>query len=259
MMNAEKRRFDIVAFSRKTEDSDMQHFTIYICEDRKEHSSHLAEVCAVVSEDYPHVLKIFSDAESLLEHMEKMQESMEKVPDLVLLDIELRNMDGITLGKRIKQMYPDVFLVFVTAYVEYAVKGYEANAFRYLLKPVSEKDLRTLFADILAEYKKKKKLRVKVAEGEEVVNLQDLLYISAEDKYTILYTKTQHFISDNSLKHYEEQLEGQGFFRIHRKYLVNMYHHKGVENGKVVLSRDCKLPLSRKRVTEYQKQLFRYL
>ncbi len=237
----------------------MQHFTIYICEDRKEHSSQLAKVCGGLQEDYPHTLELFLSAEEMLEKMEQLQEKQDEIPDLVLLDIELPQMDGITLGKKIKQMYPDIFLVFVTAYIEYAVKGYEANAFRYLLKPLSEDVMRTLFQDILAEYKKKKKLTVKTTEGEMVVNLPDLLYISAEDKYTILYTKAQHFVSDHSLKYYEEQLDGQGFFRIHRKYLVNMYHHKGIAAGKVVLSQECKLPLSRKRMTEYQKQLFRYL
>lgn len=231
----------------------MQHFMIYICEDIKEHSDHLSEVFEVLSGDYPHTLEIFSSAEGMLEKLET------NVPDLILLDIELGQTDGITLGKKIKQMYPEVFLVFATAFAEYAVKGYEANAFRYLLKPLSVDMIRRLFQDILAENKKKKKITVKTTEGEMVVNLQDLLYISAEDKYTILYTKTQHYVSDYSLKHYEEQLNSKGFFRIHRKYLINLYHHKGIQSGKVVLSQDCKLPISRKRMAEYRKQLFLYL
>ncbi len=237
----------------------MQHIRIYICEDQKEHSRKLSEVCDALSADYPHTLEVFSSAEGMLEHFNKLSESGEKVPDLVLLDIELGQMDGITLGKEIKQLYPEIFLVFVTAYAEYAMKGYEANAFRYLLKPVTEEVMRNLFLDIHAEQKKKKKLTLKTADGEMLVNLQDILYISAEDKYTILYTKTQHFVSDCSLKQYEEQLVGQGFYRIHRKYLVNMYHHKGISAGKVILSKDCKLPISRKRMADYQKQLFLYL
>ncbi len=237
----------------------MQHFTIYICEDRKEHSDRLSEVCASLSVDYPHTLEIFSMAQGMLDKLEEMKKQDQKAPDVVLLDIELGQMDGITLGKKIKELYPEVFLVFVTAYVEYAVKGYEANAYRYLVKPVSENVLRSLFQDILEEYKKKKKITVKTAEGEMVVNLQDLLYISAEDKYTILYTRTHHFVSDSSLKQYEEQLAGQGFFRIHRKYLVNMYYHKGIQSGKVVLTQDCMLPVSKKRMAEYQKQLYLYL
>ncbi len=236
-----------------------QHLTIYICEDREEHSAKLSEICNALSGAYSLSVEIFASAENLMEKLEYLQSVNKEFPNLILMDIELPKMDGITLGKQIKQMNPDVFLVFVTAYIEYAVKGYEANAFRYLLKPISLEVMRNLLADIQAEYKKKKKIIVKTKDGEMVVSLQDLLYISAEDKYTVLYTKTQHFISDYSLKKYEEQLSGQGFFRIHRKYLVNMYHHKGICGGKVVLSGDGTLPISKKRMAEYQKQLFYYL
>lgn len=236
-----------------------QHLTIYVCEDIEEHSANLAGICNTLSKDYSLSVEIFSSAESLMNCLERLQAKNEQFPNLILMDIELPEVDGITLGKQIKQMNPEVFLVFVTAYIEYAVKGYEANAFRYLLKPLSLDVMRTLITDVQAEYQKKKKLIVKTKNGEMMVSLQDLLYISAEDKYTVLYTKTQHFISDYSLKRYEEQLQGMGFFRIHRKYLVNMYHHKGIQAGKVVLSQDCKLPISKKRMAEYQKQLFYYL
>ncbi|MBQ9983432.1 MAG: response regulator transcription factor [Lachnospiraceae bacterium] len=240
--------------------TDVQHhLTIFICEDIAEDSTRLSDICEFLSEDYAMTVECFLSAESLKERLENIQQKGERFPNLILMDIELPGMDGITLGKQIKQMSPDVFLVFVTAYIEYAVKGYEASAFRYLLKPLSVDVMRTLITDIQAEYMKKKKLLVKTKHGEMVVSLQDLLYISAEDKYTVLYTKSQHFISDYSLKKYEEQLRGQGFFRIHRKYLVNLYHHQGIRSSKVVLSNDCVLPISKKRMSEYQKQLFRYL
>ena len=236
-----------------------QHLTIFICEDIEEHSMRLSDICELLSQDYAMTVELFPSAESLKTRLESIQQKEEKFPNLILMDIELPGMDGITLGKQIKQMNPEVFLVFVTAYIEYAVKGYEANAYRYLLKPLSIDVMRSLITDVQAEYKKKKKLLVKTKDGEMVVSLQDLLYISAEDKYTVLYTKNQHFISDYSLKKYEEQLQEQGFFRIHRKYLVNLYHHQGIQAGKVVLSTGVMLPISKKRMPDYQKQLFRYL
>ena len=236
-----------------------QHLTIYICEDIEEHSARVSDICDILSKDYSLSVEKFADAETLVKRLEVLEASKRPFPNLILMDIELPEMDGITLGKQIKQMNPEVFLVFVTAYIEYAVKGYEANAFRYLLKPLSLNVMRTLITDVQAEYKKKKKLIVKTKNGEMVVSLHDLLYISSEDKYTVLYTKNQHYISDYSLKKYEEQLREQGFFRIHRKYLVNLYHHQGIQAGKVVLSTGNMLPISKKRMSEYQKQLFRYL
>lgn len=60
------------------------------------------------------------------------------------MDIRLPESDGITLGKKIKELCPDTYLVLVTAYAEYAIKGYEAATFRYLLKPVRTNELRKL-------------------------------------------------------------------------------------------------------------------
>ncbi len=241
-------------------DVKKQHcLTILICEDEKQHSESISQICEHLAVDYSMIWECFSTAESLKKYIENIHQNGGKFPDIILMDIELPGMDGITFSKWLKSMNPEVFLVFVTAYIEYAVKGYEAKAFRYLLKPLSVDMMRTLIADVQAEYKKRKKLLVKTKDGEMVVSLQDLLYISAEDKYTVLYTKNQHFISDYSLKKYEEQLLEQGFFRIHRKYLVNLYHHKGIQAGKVVLSNGTTLPISKKRMPEYQKHLFRYL
>lgn len=236
-----------------------QQLTIYICEDNKEHSKKLFEICSLLAEEYPLKVEIFQSANQLLQQLDKLQQKNEAFPNVILLDIELPEMDGITLGKKIKEMNKDVFLVFVTAYIEYAVKGYEAAAFRYLLKPLSLETMRNLLLDIQAEYQKKKRLSLKIKCGELMIPLQDIVYFSAEDKYTILYTKTQHFISDCSLKKYEEELKEYGFFRIHRKYLINLYHHKGIQAGKAVLTQGYMLPISKKRMQEYQDQLFHFL
>lgn len=236
-----------------------QQFAIYICEDIKEHSEKILEMCSLLAKEYSLHVTAFQSAKELLERLEHLQQENTTFPHLVLLDIELPGMDGITLGKQIRKMNKDVFLVFVTSYIEYAVKGYEANAFRYLLKPLSYNVMRNLLVDIQREYSKKKKIIVKTRDGEMILPLQELVYISAEDKYTVLHTRLQHYISDYSLKKYEEQLKEYGFFRIHRKYMVNLYHHKETRDGKIVLSQGGILPISKKRMSEYRQQLFHFL
>ena len=236
-----------------------QQFAIYICEDIKEHSKKILEICSLLAKEYSLKVTAFQSAKELLECLNHLQQENTTFPHLILLDIELPGMDGITLGKQIRKMNKDVFLVFVTSYIEYAVKGYEVNAFRYLLKPLSYDDMHNLLADIQREYSKKKKILVKTRDGETILPLQELVYISAEDKYTVLHTSSKHYISDFSLKKYEEQLKEYGFFRIHRKYLVNLYYHKKTQDGKLVLSHGGSLPVSKKRMSEYRQKLFRFL
>lgn len=236
-----------------------EQFAIYICEDIEEHSKKILEICSLLAKEYPLKVVAFQSAKELLESLEQLRQENISFPHLVLLDIELPGMDGITLGKQIRKMNTDVFLVFITSYIEYAVKGYEANAFRYLLKPLSYDVMRNLLVDIQREYSKKKKIIVKTRVGEMILPLQELIYISAEDKYTILHTKSRHYISDYSLKKYEEQLEEYGFFRIHRKYLINLYHYKETQNGRIILSQGGILPISKKRMSEYRQKLFHFL
>ncbi|MGN0495300.1 MAG: LytR/AlgR family response regulator transcription factor [Lachnospiraceae bacterium] len=243
----------------QTDSKKKQQMRICICEDIEEHSVNISEICTLLAEEYPLSVEVYFTAEALLQHLTELNKENAEFPNLILMDIELPGMDGITLGKQIKNMSKDVFLVFVTAFVEYAVKGYEANAFRYLLKPVTLEVMRDLMIDIQREYGKRKKLWIKTNDGERMILLEDLIYISAEDKYTVLYTGTQHYLSDNSLTKYEEQLGEFGFFRIHRKYLVNMYHHKAFRAGKVVLTQGYTLPVSGKRMARYQQQLFHFL
>lgn len=236
-----------------------QRFTIYMCEDIKEHSEKMLEICSSLAKEYPLNIMVFQSARELLQRLDNLQQENAEFPNLILLDIELPEMDGITLAKQIREMNADVFLVFITSYIEYAVKGYEASAFRYLLKPLSQDVMRNLLMDIQREYSKKKKLPVKTTDGEILLPLQELVYISAEDKCSVLYTKSRHYISDYSLKKYESQLNEYGFFRIHRKYLVNLYHHKGTQAGKIVLSPGYSLPITKKRMPEYRRQLFHFL
>lgn len=92
-----------------------------------------------------------------------------------------------------------------------------------------------------------------------MVCIQDILYISAEDKYAIVYTKKGHFISDMSLNKYEDKLGSYGFYRIHRKCLVNIFHHQGISGNKVQISNGTLLPISKSRIAAYQTSIYTYM
>ncbi len=229
---------------------------IFLCDDNAEHLHSLSDTILRLTGEYHIQLKQFSSSRELFEHLQKTDVRNDEFPDLIFMDIEMPGMDGITLGKKIKEISSDIRLVFVTAFAEYAIKGYEANAFRYLLKPVSRDDFRKLFADLEAENAKSKKIVIKSGDGEILLSIHDIIYISAEDKYTIVYTKNNYYITDESLKQYESKLVSHGFFRIHRKYLVNMYHHKSITGNKLLLGHNIELPLSRRKADDYKAHLF---
>ena len=101
-----------------------------------------------------------------------------------------------------------------------------------------------------------KKLMVKSTEEAYIIDLKDIYYLSSEDKYTFIYTADKHFMDSNSLNEYEELLNDYGFCRIHRKYMVNMVHHKSIGKKTVILDDGTELLLSRRREKEYREKLF---
>lgn len=236
-----------------------QTYQIHICDDIEEHALELQNLLLSLDANLHFKITLSSTADEFLALLSSI-ESEETMPwDIIFMDIRMPESDGITLGKKIKELCPDTYLIFTTAYSEYAVKGYETAAYRYLLKPINAKDLTTLMTDIRAELDKKKKILIKGKKNSTYVALKDILYISAEDKYAIVYTKNGHFISDTSLNQYERQLGAYGFYRIHRKYLVNVYHHRSLNDNCANLSDGNSLPVSKSKTGDYRDFVFAYM
>lgn len=230
-----------------------------ICDDNIEHIAEIDNTIHQLSGNHNIKVDSYITASELLASLEKAKSCKEALPNFVLVDIELPDIDGIELGKKIKELYPEVCLVFVTSYVEYAVKGYEAKADRYLLKPIKLEDMEGLVQKLQQEQTKVKRIILKDKEQEHLIFIKDIMYISAEDKYTVLYTEGKRFLDYKSLNDYEKLLEDYGFYRIHRKYIINMYHHKSLSKGFVTLSDDTILPLSRRKEAQYREKLLKML
>ncbi|MBQ8167442.1 MAG: response regulator transcription factor [Lachnospiraceae bacterium] len=230
-----------------------------ICDDNIEHIKDITNTIEQLEISHSVQVSSCTTATELLDKLAQAKSLSKPLPNFVLVDIELPDIDGIELGKKIKELYPAITLVFITSYVEYAVKGYEAKADRYLLKPIKLGDIDSLVQDFLKEQTKVKRLILRNNEQEHLIYIKDILYISAEDKCTILYTENNRFIDYKSLNDYEKLLGDFGFYRIHRKYLINMYHHKSQTKGFVTLSNDTVLPLSRRKEAQYRENLLKML
>lgn len=236
-----------------------QTYQVHICDDIKEHALELQNLLQSLDPNLHFEVTASSSADEFLTLLSSVEYGEATPWDIIFMDICLPQSDGITLGKKIRDVCPDAYLVFVTAYAEYAIKGYEAAAYRYLLKPLKTEDLLTLITDIRSDSDKKKKILIKGKKSNTYVALKDILCINAEDKYAIIYTKHGHFISDTSLNKYEEQLGEYGFYRIHRKYLVNILHHRGISGNKAELSNGTLLPISKSKTKAYQDYIFTYM
>ena len=112
---------------------------ICLCEDNEEHLKRLSDTVKHVAakKGWDISLTLFLSADEMLAVLESGQECDNAYPDVIFADIEMPGTNGIELGKRIRCMLPDCYFIFTTAFEEYAIHGYEARAYRYLLKPVT--------------------------------------------------------------------------------------------------------------------------
>lgn len=184
--------------------------------------------------------------------------------DLLFLDIQLK--DG-TAFELLEQLDDTAFvLIFTTAYDEYALKAFKANATDYLLKPINPEELekalikaqlqiekRTFFQGDPANFKlKPQRIVLKTIDQRFIVPIKDILHLEADGAYTIFHTTTDKILVSKNLKYYQEILQDYDFIRCHQSHLVSQAHIKSLKTNSLLLSNGDELPIAHRK-----KSLFR--
>jgi two-component system, LytTR family, response regulator LytT len=186
--------------------------------------------------------------------------------DVIFLDIQMPGLNGVQLAEVLAGLTHPPAIIFVTAHSEHAVKAFEVRATDYLVKPVEIERLKQALARIepVAEQAAAKVERIPVEKAGKklLVSVDDILYVMAKDDYGYLYTAADRYLSTISLAQLEAKLETAGFFRIHRRYLVNLARVKEVVpmyGGTLLLTLvdegATQIPVSRRRVPALKKAL----
>jgi two-component system, LytTR family, response regulator len=192
-------------------------------------------------------------------------------PNLVFLDIAMPGKDGFTLLNEIGDIH--FRIIFVSAHDEYSLRAFKFSTVDYLLKPVDEDELvaavKKAEQSILQEQTiqksiealmhnlkpqtntQGKKLCLTTLTGFHVVSLSDIIYCEAEGPYTNFYLLNDKKICvSRPLADYELLLNDDGFFRVHKSFLINLHHtreYRRGEGGLVIMSNDAELYVSRRK------------
>lgn len=227
---------------------------IAVCDDDKKFLENMVQLLNNIVQGLDTTITGYSDANKLLGDFRDKDIRY----DVVFMDIEMGELNGIAVGKQLKDLDNEMLLILSTNYLEYAVKGYEAKAFRYLLKPIDENTLRGVMAEVEQERSRKQVLQIPV-EGEELlVPLPQVLFLESREKYTTIYTENESYLTRLSLNDYEQQLQNKGFCRIHRKYLVNLGNISRW-NAHLIEIGGHRLPVSRRNEKKFREQFYGYL
>ena len=180
--------------------------------------------------------------------------------DLLLIDCILPDFTGVTLAKQIQKAHPASIFIFVTAYMEFAAEGYETNAIRYLLKPITDDKLsealihfdRLIAVDPVLELTGTNKHTVYAKRSQ-------ILYVETTGRKTVVRLENTTVYSQKSLLTFESELGSDLFFRTHRQFLVNLRHIVRKDNDTLVLSNGERVTISRRNRAAFNTMYMRYL
>ena len=160
-------------------------YKIAICDDSQADTEYLTTLVKEWAKDRTAIIKTFPSAEAFL-----FNYAEEKDFDILLLDIEMGKMDGVTMAKVIRQDNESVQIVFITGYSEYIADGYDVAALHYLIKPVKTEQLLSVL-DRAAERLKKneKELLLKTADETVVMPVREIRYLDVQQNYVTVHGK----------------------------------------------------------------------
>ena len=195
--------------------------------------------------------EVVAEAASVREAIEKLKE----YPcDVMFLDVNMPEATGLQLAEALQHLKFPPAVVFVTAYSEFALDAFKVNAIDYLVKPVETERL----SQAISRVREHVSLHVQAQKSERIDKIR---FVMARDDYAYLQTDTDRYFSTVSLAQLEKRLDGHGFFRVHRGYLVNLSMVEEIESvsgGTLLLTLnavDEKIPVSRRRVSALKKAL----
>ena len=219
---------------------------IAICDDEQFYRKKIQKLLEefLESRELQYELHLFLSGEEFLKQCENNVKF-----DIVFLDINMDEIDGIQTATRIRSFHSDTYIVFVTAFIDYALEGYKVNAVRYLMKDTLDLAMDECMTAIL--------LKMQIAqvtftflEGEKKLYTDNILYVESRGHKSIFHYMEEGAMTYqvyDKLDSVENKLEGSNFLRIHKSYLVNMKHIRKVSNYMTFLDTGEELPIPRLR------------
>ena len=229
--------------------------SVAICDDEKYMSDQIEKSVS----DFFHgknmevVVSQFPCGEELLRY--------DKPIDLLFLDIQMKETDGMTVARKLRKRGFRGFLIFVTVLKEMVFQSFEVQAFDYLVKPIEQRQFDKTMERLLESMQNAGEANLLVRRGYEshIIALDDIVYCEIIDRKVYL-----HLISSKIIDYYEriENLESRldgRFFRCHRSFLINLQYLKSYQDQTAYMEDGTRIPVSRLRSKEFSGVILRYV
>lgn len=189
---------------------------IAICDDNDIFLKELKEELEKFFRDMDVLILEFHSGEELLDAYRKMEFHV------IILDIEMDGIDGLKTAGQIRKENTSIPIILLTSHRELALQGYEINAFRFLVKPVSSQKLQETLHELQKQIFGKERIMVSADGVDYYLPENDILYLKSENVYVRLVTENRSYLVRKTLKEQFKELGSPFWFQVHRSYIINL-------------------------------------
>ena len=201
----------------------------------------------------PCVIRQFNSGQELLQTTENF--------DIIFLDIIMHGQDGMTTARLLRDKAPDTILIFVSSSRDYVFDAYDVEAFQYLVKPIDPKKLTNVLQKAIrkTENRSQEYMMISVERQNRKLFLDDIYYFEIKGRKIDIHT------ADGILTYYEQigvlesHLQGKGFFRCHKSFLINLKYVDTYNRQEVILDNGEKVMIAKRRYDDFIKEILSYM
>ena len=229
--------------------------SIAVCDDEIIACSNIAAKIKEILEQLktPCLIRQFNSGQELLQAPEKF--------DMIFLDIIMRGLDGMATAQLLRSKSPDTILIFISSSREYVFDAYDVEAFQYLLKPIDVGKLRHVLEKAVCktETHSSEYMIINIERQKKKMFLDDICYFEIRGRKIDIHK------TDDILTYYEQigilekNLQGKGFFRCHKSYLINLRHVDTYNRQEVTLDNGEKIMIAKRRYDDFIKEILSYM
>lgn len=182
----------------------------------------------------------------------------DKSYDILLLDIQMKELDGISLAKKLRELGDNLSIIFITGVKDYVFEGYHVQAIDYILKPIEEKKLETALDRAYNSIQKQESFIILQIDNDLVkLNEKDILYIESIGHKSIVYTHNNKYEIKKGINTVEKEISQSFFYKCHRSYIVNILHISSISKTDVKVN-DALVPIARGKWEELNMAFLSY-
>ncbi len=232
---------------------------ILLCDDNNDDLKKLQRMISEYMDsvvNIPYEIIVYNVSQQLDFELEDLERA-----DLYILDIDMPNVNGITIATKLKKIYPNLLLYFYTSHAEYATIGYRYDAKRYILKQRTEDELTEALDYACEVYRISKKSCISISTSHGFINIpfDEVKYVEKEDRRSVIYTRDNEKVSDKrGIRELYKSFPQENFLFIDKGRFINVDYVYQTEQDKVILFDKNVFEISRRRINILREALLKH-